>query len=112
MILYPPSNSVAISILGLNIKWYGIIMSISIIIGLCFSYLLISKKMSKQSAELFLDFSPSTVIFAIIGARLFYVIGNYEYYFKHPFEILCINHGGLSIFGAILFGLLYCPCVQ
>ena len=48
-----------------------------------------------------------TIVIAIIGARLYYVIFNWDYYSKHLFEILEIWNGGLAIHGAIILGGIY-----
>ena len=48
----------------------------------------------------------NTIIFGIIGARLYYVLFNFEYYLANPVEILEIWNGGLAIHGGILTGLI------
>ena len=107
MILYPPSNPVAFEIFNLQIRWYGLIIAFSIVIGLIFCIHLIQKFISKNDINIFLDFSPLLIIFAILGARLFYVISNWSFYRVNLSEIILINHGGLSIFGAIFAGLIF-----
>ena len=47
-----------------------------------------------------------TIIIAIIGARIYHVIPNWNYYSKNPFEIIAIWHGGLAIYGGIIGGLI------
>ena len=106
LIIKPILDPVAFEIYGFQIRWYGIIMSVSIFIGALFAYKLISNKISKKSADIFLDFSPLLILFSIIGARLFYVIAKWDYYSLNLKEIIMINHGGLSIWGAIIFGML------
>lgn len=62
------------------------------------------------------NFNPDTVfnllftgfIFGIIGARIFYVIENIDFYLKDPIEIILLNHGGLSWFGGLFMGLVSC----
>ena len=53
-----------------------------------------------------------TVIFGIIGARLYYVLFNLPYYSKNIVEIFEIWNGGLAIHGgiitAIITTLVYC----
>ena len=48
-----------------------------------------------------------TIIFAFLGARIYYVLFNLSYYLSKPIEILYIWHGGLAIHGGIIGGLLY-----
>jgi phosphatidylglycerol:prolipoprotein diacylglycerol transferase len=51
-------------------------------------------------------FNLSFIIFisGVIGARLFYIIENIDYYIKNPFEIIMLQYGGLSWFGGLLLG--------
>ena len=43
-------------------------------------------------------------IAGIIGSRSLYVVSNLHYYLKHPLEIIMLQHGGMAIFGGIIFG--------
>lgn len=106
IILYPPQSSIAFSILGIDIRFYGLIMSFAMFCGLIICYFLFKKYYSNKDLDNFLDFVPITIISAVIGARMFYVIGDWSFYSKHPLEIIMIHHGGISIFGALSFGLL------
>ena len=47
-----------------------------------------------------------TIIFGIIGARVYYVLFNIEYYMEYKAEIIKIWNGGLAIHGAIIAGLI------
>lgn len=47
-------------------------------------------------------------IFGILGARLYYVIFNFQEYIKDPIEIIKIWNGGLAIHGGLLAGVLTC----
>jgi len=44
-------------------------------------------------------------IFAILGARLMYVLTNLSYYRERPLEILMLHHGGLMFHGGLIAGL-------
>lgn len=48
-----------------------------------------------------------TLIFGIIGARIYYVIFEWPYYSKNLLEILKVWEGGLAIHGGIIAGLLF-----
>ena len=55
-----------------------------------------------QDPEIYTDFMLYGVIFAILGARLYYVIFQWEYYQNHLGEILNLRKGGLAIYGGII----------
>ena len=48
-----------------------------------------------------------TIIFALLGARLYYVAFNWDYYGSHLLDIVKIWEGGLAIHGALIFGLIF-----
>jgi phosphatidylglycerol:prolipoprotein diacylglycerol transferase len=48
-----------------------------------------------------------TVIVSFLSARLYFVLSNLDYFQSHTIEAVMFWHGGLSIFGAILGGLLF-----
>lgn len=95
---------IAFSILGFDIYYYGIFMGLAI----CFSLLVsnyISNKYYKYQ-DVVLEIAPMVLLFGVLGARLYYCILNWDYFIVHPFEVLAIRNGGLSIHGAILGGIL------
>ncbi len=73
-------------------------------------------KLSKEKFEIEYDFVLEiligSIIFGIIGARLYYVIFNFSNYFYNPQKIFAIRDGGLAIYGAIIaiaiFLIIYC----
>lgn len=46
------------------------------------------------------------IIYGIIGARLYYVIFNLDYYKLNPIEIIKVWNGGLAIHGGIIAGII------
>ena len=102
----------------LNIRWYGLLISISVIIGI-----FISKKLAKSrniDPQYVSDILPSLIIYSIIGARAYYVIFEWRQYsgnnFFTSFEIfnsivqipsfLAIWEGGIAIHGGLIGGFL------
>jgi phosphatidylglycerol:prolipoprotein diacylglycerol transferase len=52
------------------------------------------------------------VVAGFVGARIFHVISQWSYYATRPVEIFLVWHGGLAIYGGMVFGLaatlIYC----
>ena len=86
----------------ITIYWYGLLMLLAMLVGFFIARSLFKKY--KIKLNLFDDLVFYLVIFSIIGARLWHILGELNYYLAYPLEILKIWHGGLAIHGAILAG--------
>ena len=97
-------SPVAFTIGNIEIRWYSIFIAISVLIA----YIMIMSECSrfKIKKEFAFNMIFWTLIFGIIGARLYYVLFNLSYYKTNPLEILMIWKGGLAIHGGIIFGLI------
>ncbi|MCD7878707.1 MAG: prolipoprotein diacylglyceryl transferase [Candidatus Gastranaerophilales bacterium] len=104
--MFTSPGSIAFTVYNLDIHWYGIIMSLAIIAGLIVIFLIRNKYFKDIKQDSIFDLSFDIIVFGIIGARLYYVIMDYSYFLRHPFEIPAIWNGGLSIQGAILGGII------
>ena len=82
--------------------------SICILIGISIGIFLLFKEAKKQKIDKdkLGDLLFYTILFGILGARIYYVIFNLSYYIKNPLEIIAIWHGGLAIHGGIIAGLI------
>ncbi len=93
-----------------SIRWYSVLILLGVIIG----YLLASKEAKKFDLpkDFVFDLTFWVVIFGIIGARLYYVIFNFNLYKDNIIDIFKVWNGGLAIHGGILFGfitlVIYC----
>ena len=47
------------------------------------------------------------IIFAFLGARLYFVLGNLPYFLANPNQILNTRQGGMGILGGIIFATIY-----
>lgn len=93
-------DSIAFRLFGINVYWYGIIMAVAILSGtLLVDY--IGKKEGLGS-DLFNDFVLYALPFALIGARLYFVVFHWKYYFFNWWEIINIRQGGIAIYGAVI----------
>jgi len=64
-------------------------------------------KKSRLDPEKIFNLLFYVFIFGIIGSRALYVANNFPYYLKHPLEIIMLQHGGMAIFGGIIFGFIF-----
>lgn len=94
----------SISIGGFEIAFYGIIIGIGMLTGLYMAQK--DARRRGQDPELYLDFALYAIIFSIIGARLYYVIFDWELYRDNPIEIFNLRGGGLAIYGGIIGAVL------
>lgn len=91
---------------GLTIHWYGVILTFAMVMALCLFVYLGSKR--KVDSDFALSMFLFAIIFAIFGARLFYVLPRAEYWeswagFGQAFNI---TEGGLTIVGGVPVGAL------
>lgn len=103
-------SKTAFSIGGFSVAWYGIIIALGVISGLLLARHLAKK--SGQDPELYVDFLIYALIFAIIGARLYYVAFSWDQYAGDWSKIFNLRNGGLAIYGgvigAIATAIIYC----
>lgn len=98
-------NPILIQIGPVSIYWYSITMLLAILVG---SYVFFKEARKKGYDEEFLtNLIFYGAIFGIIGARIYYVIFNLDYYLQNPLEIIAIWNGGLAIHGGIIGGAIW-----
>ncbi len=90
----------SVSIFGLDIAYYGIVIAAGIILG--FIVMLREAKRTGQNPETYYDITIFGVLAALIGARLYYVIFSWDDYKDDPLSIFNIREGGLAIYGAVI----------
>lgn len=80
-------------------------MSLSILVALFVIIWIRNKYFKEISTDTICDLSFYSIIFGLFCARFYYVILDYPYFSRHPFEIFAIWNGGISIQGAIIGGI-------
>ena len=93
-------NSDAFTIFGMTIKWYGIIIALGIVLAMIYGF----SRMKKfgLDADKAIDCIFAGMIGGIIGARLYFVIMDWENYSGNLKSIFNIRNGGLAIYGGII----------
>lgn len=95
-------DSVAIKIGSLEITWYSIIIMIGILSAVLYVYFRF--KEAGLSSDDLIDFVLFVVPSGIIGARLYFVIFKFSFYWNNPGKIFAIWEGGLAIYGGVIAG--------
>jgi phosphatidylglycerol:prolipoprotein diacylglycerol transferase len=71
---------------------------------------LIKKEVRRKDIQLtdddVMSFILWSVLGGIVGARIYYVVFNWGYYFANPKEIPAVWHGGLAIHGGLIGGII------
>ncbi len=98
-------NSTLIDLGIIQIQWY----SLFIFLGLFFGGLVVlgEARRFRINEDFLINMIFYLVPIALVGARLYYVAFNFEYYNLNRIEIIQVWRGGLAIHGGILFGLLW-----
>ena len=90
----------------ITIRYYGLMYVIAISLGFFLLTKEVRRKQLALSTDHLLDLLLWTVPLAIVGARLYYVVFQWDYYGARPLDILKLWQGGLAIHGGVLVGIL------
>lgn len=90
----------SVSVFGFPITYYGLLIGLAMIVGICIAAA--EAKRTKQKPEDYFDLAVFAFIFAIIGARIYYVIFDWSTYKSDILSIFNIRQGGLAIYGGVI----------
>ncbi|WP_100399132.1 prolipoprotein diacylglyceryl transferase [Bacillus sp. FJAT-44742] len=95
-----PYDRVAFELGPFTIYWYGLLIGFGAFLG----YLLVSREFEKRglSKEIFADLLMWAFPIAIVSARIYYVVFEWETYIYDPARVFAIWEGGLAIHGGLL----------
>jgi phosphatidylglycerol:prolipoprotein diacylglycerol transferase len=97
-------DPVAFSVLGVDIRWYGILIASGMLLGILLAKY--TSNIRDVDYDMLLNAVLITLPISIIGARLYYVVFEFSYYKNNLIEVFNIRQGGLAIHGGIIFGLI------
>jgi len=90
----------SISVFGFRIAFYGIIIGVGILAGI---FVAVSDaKRRGQDPEIYMDFALYGVVCSIIGARIYYVVFQWDSYKDDLLQIFNLRAGGLAIYGGVI----------
>ena len=98
------TDPVAIAIGPLEVRWYAIFIMSGIAAAIGLSYWLAARR--GLDPDFLLDIAPWVVFIAIAGARLYYVILEWERFRDDFGDAINIRTGGLAIHGALAAGVV------
>ena len=96
-------DRVAFELFGKEIYWYGVIIMLGIIAAFVHAYL--RGKREGVTFDDILDMGLYTVVFGVIGARLYYVLFSLkDHTYESFWDVIAIWDGGLAIYGGVICG--------
>ncbi|MBM7855393.1 phosphatidylglycerol:prolipoprotein diacylglycerol transferase [Desulfohalotomaculum tongense] len=97
-------DPIAFTIGPIKVHWYGIIMASAFLVGMYLAYR--RAEQTNIHPEHIINMITLIIPAAIVGARLYYVIFEWQRYADNPWETLAVWHGGLAIHGGLIGGIL------
>ena len=93
-------DRVAIDLGFIQIYWYSLTMLFGVLFGALVAFLEVRRQ--KMNLIDFENMAFYAILSGFLGARIYYVLFNLDYYLKYPGEIIAVWNGGLAIHGAII----------
>ena len=98
-------SRVALDLGFIQIYWYSIFIFLGVLVGLFVVFREVRRQ--KINEDFMINLLFYGIIIGLIGARLYYVLFNLDYYTKYPLEIFEIWNGGLAIHGGIIAAIIW-----
>ena len=99
-------HPILIELGGFSIKTYGFLIALGFGIGL----FLASREARRVglNVQAIGDLAFYILLGAIIGARLYFILTNLDYFTQHPLDMFKIWEGGLTFFGGFIAAVILC----
>jgi phosphatidylglycerol---prolipoprotein diacylglyceryl transferase len=95
-------GAIAFQVGPVVIRWYGILMATSIVVGLWVGYR--QAKRDGLPADDIISAGQWAILAGLVGARLYEVAFNWDYYGRYPTKIIAVWEGGLAMHGGLVVG--------
>jgi phosphatidylglycerol:prolipoprotein diacylglycerol transferase len=102
--MFRSPGPIAVQVGPLTLRWYGIFMATAMALGLWLAHRDALRR--GIDPEPLLKASELALLGGLIGARLYYVLFNLDYYARTPAKIFAVWEGGLAIHGGVIGGIL------
>jgi phosphatidylglycerol:prolipoprotein diacylglycerol transferase len=100
--VFASPGSIAFELGPLQIRWYGILMATAILVGFWLAH-----RRARQEglpADELVRAAQWAVVAGLVGARLYEVAFNWDYYGRFPWKIIAVWEGGLAMHGGLIVG--------
>lgn len=108
--MFASPGSIAFQVGPLAVRWYGLLIAAGVMLGTTLAHREALRR--GQDPDKLLNLIVVTVLTALLGARLYYVLFNWDYYGTQLSKVFAIWEGGLAIHGGLIAGalatILYC----
>ena len=94
------------TVFGFQIAFYGVIIAIGVVCGVFMAAHMARKE--GMDPDTVWDFAIYAIFFSIVGARIYYVIFEWEMYRDNLLEIFHLRNGGLAIYGGVIAAFATC----
>lgn len=95
-------GAIALQLGPFVIRWYGILMALAIVVGLWLGHR--QARREGLPADDLISVAQWAILAGLVGARLYEVIFNWDYYGQYPRKIIAVWEGGLAIHGGLIVG--------
>lgn len=101
-ILIGTIDRVAFSFGPFTVYWYGVIIGVAMLLAI----FLATREGKKRGLgeDTITDMTMWAIPLGLVGARLYYVLFEWQYYVQNPIEIIAIWKGGIAIYGGLIAG--------
>lgn len=94
----------SIMIGNFSIAFYGIIIALGMLAGLGLASAWAKK--TGQDPDTYFDLAMIAIVCSLIGARIYYVVFQWDYYKENPLQIFNVRQGGLAIYGGVIAAII------
>ena len=89
-------------VFGMEFTIYGVLIAIGALLGM--GLVTLEAKRNGEDQNKYLDMTIISLLFSVVGSRLFYVAFSWELYKGNLNEILDFRNGGYAFYGGLLAG--------
>ncbi len=108
--MFASPGAIAFQIGPLAVRWYGLLIATGVLLGTTLAHRDATRR--GLDPDVLINGIVVTVLASLVGARIYYVLFNWDYYSAHPSKIVAIWEGGLAIHGGLIAGaitlILFC----